>query len=182
MRRTTTVTTLAAICAAMAIAPSLAAAEKKQYEGPIDLAKNPGFVTASDGSMVGPFRSYTPTIQLKVIFDGKTPTDVLVKAFGLYGPCSGRGVSDGETKYDSGGGITVRKNGRFSFDDYEQGFITVSGRIPAKGAATGTVRAVTELSFQPASDGYDPTYGTCDSGVISWKATRTGRLSTTDDL
>jgi hypothetical protein len=166
--------TLAAIAAALTVAAPAAMAKKFQYQGPIALAKQPG-----------PFRSYTPTIQLKVQFEGKTPQSVaLVKQFGVYGTCSDGTGFDGESR-ESFRGIKV-KNGRFSrtASENESEFgnsFTVTGRIPRKGPITGTARIFFHVDAH-SSPGFDYPAKDCDSGVLAWTASRTARLSDISEL
>jgi hypothetical protein len=156
--------TLAAICAALAIGPSPALAKKVQYEGPVNIPRFPA------GG-----HQYVPTIQLKVKFEGKVPKSVtLVKEFGIHGPCSNGKTFDGENKEATNKDFKV-KNRRFSGTDTEtvegKGF-TITGRIPRKGPITGTARIFFHLD-----EGAD-----CDSGVVTWTASRTSRLSEESEL
>ena len=125
-----------------------------------------------------------PSIELKVGFAGKKPTAVKkLKVGGIYGPCDS---SNGCTPTC----VTVTKiceppicrtgadldqfhvkKGRFAVSrkDLVNGSddtITVTGRVTRRGAS-GTVRVVSPLGRPRAMPAY-----TCDTGVISWTATK----------
>jgi hypothetical protein len=78
-------------------------------------------------------------------------------------------MSDGESKHR--GGAKVRRNRSFAVT----GNFAVSGRIPRspKGTATGTVH---ESHFESTTSPGGAN-GICDTGVVSWTATRTNKLS-----
>jgi hypothetical protein len=176
-----------AVPAGLAIAPSLAGAKVKTalFQGPINLAKNPGFVPVKPGQPPGSsgccFREFTPTMQLSVRFDGKKVTNLSLTEIGMWGPCSGYGESDGESEHEFKGGLKPKKNGTFSgtHTDGSGSTLTVTGKIPRKGTPTGTVQ---EVRVIPQTPGSGSTFGTCDSGVVTWSATRTNNLSKPSDL
>jgi hypothetical protein len=188
MRRTTTIATLAAICAALAIASPTAMGKTVKFEGPVNLTYVPspaGFATAP------------PTMELKVTFAGKKPKVIpggTMKAEGLYGLCVfgayGCSAYPGEAAHchsvalQKFGDQLKIKNKRFSGtfrelegapkDVVDGNFFTVTGRVTKK-SVTGTVHA---RSYQPASppgtlpvDRPHPA-ATCDTGVLTWSATR----------
>lgn len=181
MRRTTTIATLAAICAALAIAPSSAMGKTVKFEGPVDLAYTP--------SPAG-FATDRPAMELKVNFTGKKPKSIsggTLKARGLYGLCVfgayGCAAYPGEPAHCSFGPTQFgdqlkiknkRFSGRFSElegldapqDVVDGNFFAVTGRV-SKGSVRGTVRA---RRYQPASD--ENPAATCDTGVLSWSASR----------
>lgn len=82
MRRTTTIAILAAICGALAVAPqAMGKGGTVKYEGPV----NEPFVPSNTG-----FPRDVPSIEMKVVFRGKTPgvvPDGVVRVKGIYGPC-----------------------------------------------------------------------------------------------
>lgn len=166
--------TLAAIGAALAIAPPLAVAKKLQYEGPLNIPRNSGFITFPDGKVVGPFGTYPPTIQFKkVAFDGKTPIRGLIKEFGLWGPCSGYGTTEGDGKHD----LNVHFNKKGAFSGHDGGF-SATGRITRR-SATGTVR---EVVTTPQTGPNDAEWGTCDTGHVSFTAPRVNQVTAEGDL
>ena len=73
---------LAAICATLAVTPTaLGKGGTIKFEGPV----NQPFVPSNTG-----FPRQQPSIELKVVFDGKTPKvvpDGVVRVEGIYGPC-----------------------------------------------------------------------------------------------
>lgn len=191
MRRTTTIATLAAICAALAIAPPTAMGKTVKFEGPINLA----FVPSPAG-----FATAKPAMELKVTFGPQGPRVVAggtLKAEGMYGLCAPKSYGcndycDPVTKVceayhcnavalEQFGNQMKIKNRRFSgtFRDLDRGappdvvagnFFKVTGRV-GKNSVTGTVHA---RSYIPASN--DPEFphaaATCDSGVLTWTASR----------
>ena len=75
--------TFAAICAALAVAPPMAVGKggTVKFQGPV----NEPFVPSNTG-----FPRDVPSIELKVVFRGKTPKvvpDGVVRVEGIYGPC-----------------------------------------------------------------------------------------------
>lgn len=178
MRRTTTIATLAAICAVLVIAPSAAMGKTFKFEGPIDLAYVPspaGFATSA------------PAMQLKVTFAGKKPKAIpggTLKADGLYGQCVfgayGCNAYPGDPPHCHwldgmfGNQLKIKKK-RFSGTFRDSGFassaadgsfLRVTGRV-GKRSVTGTVHA---HGYLPARDG-NPA-ATCDTGVLTWSAKR----------
>jgi hypothetical protein len=173
MRRTT-IATLVAICAALAIAPATSIGKTVSYEGPVDLTYIPGAGRVA------------PAIQLKVTFAGKVPKVVPARTLrteGLYGPCvpGAPGCNACSTSrayrclkgqaaqcflasdpFDSDHGFQIR-NRRFSgtLVGFAGTTLTVSGRV-SKRSVTGTVHA-----FRPASQ---LTGDACDTGVLTWTA------------
>jgi hypothetical protein len=183
MRRTTTMAILAASCAAMAIAPSLAVAKQLQYEGPINITREPSNHTRPDGTETFAPTS-TPLIQLKIAFVGKTPVRVGVEAFGLWGPCSGFGFAGGSSIQGATAYGKI-KRGTFSLPlGSDSGYFdlkgsTVTGRF-TRGRATGTVRRVAVIP--PGLSPDQIAWGTCDSGVVSWTAPRVSLLTPGHDV
>lgn len=161
------------IPAALVMAPSAAVAKKLtkrvriNLEGPINHSKDPGYAPTSHLCC---FPSYTPTIQIRAKFGGKKGSSVQVTQYGLWGSCSVHEYSDGESKHE----ITLKpkKNGTFSGTDTQYGTdtLTVSGRILGKRTASGTVREVEVRA--PKDPPLSYAEGTCDSGTVSWTASR----------
>jgi hypothetical protein len=167
---------LVAACAALAFTPAAAMGKKLKFRGPL----NQPYIPSPNG-----FATEMPSIEIKVVFDGKKPTAVVkVRVRGIYGPCD---ASNGCTPTcvtatgiceppicRSGADLDqfkVKKRGRFAVTrkDLVNGsddVITVTGRATRQGAS-GTVRVV---SPHPASSSR-PAY-TCDTGAVSWTATK----------
>ena len=198
MRRTTTILTLAASCAALAIAPSAATAKTVTFAGPVDLP----FIPSVNGFAVD-----VPAIEMKVTFRGKNVKAVVggtLKAEGLYGPCApgSSGCNDSGKEPEPGGlpreapqcfglqtkfndQITV-KNKRFS-DIYrdlslsdappavrDKNFFKVTGRV-TKSSVTGTVQARTYYPAGVVTTGTTNTFQpeeSCDTGVLTYTARR----------
>jgi hypothetical protein len=182
MRRTIILATLAALCATFAIAPATSMAKKVLYSGPVNLP----FVPSPAG-----FATDRPAIELKIRFDGKTPVAVqggTVKTQGLYSSCVAHSYGCDDYCSDATGceplhcriasslfeeaenGFKVKKNRRFAgtlHAPFGDSFLAVTGRV-GKGTVSGTIRAHYVLPTRP-SDGAN---ATCDTGVVSWTATR----------
>ena len=169
---------LVAIAVPVALmAPSAAVAKKNpkkvkiNLEGPINHSKDPGYTPYSHLCC---FPSYTPTIQIKARFGGKKKPKVEVTQYGLWGPCSGAEYNDGESKTEIK--LKPKKNGSFAGSATELGrnTVTVTGQILRRsGTASGTVRLVED--YGPPSNSH--AYGLCDSGTVSWTASRVPALS-----
>jgi hypothetical protein len=194
LRRTTTITILAATCAALAIGPQTAMGKTPKFTGPV----NQPFVPSNTG-----FPRQVPAIELKVAFRGKTPKSVpdgTVRVDGIYGPCESangckvtcldfNGVCDPPQCFDHTGitdqtrntvnhNFKVKKNRKFSgtyFGDFDTpqeqagNFLILTGKVN-KRSVTGTVRMHT---FTPAgvdSAGNPKPAETCDSGVLTYTA------------
>jgi hypothetical protein len=172
-----TILAAVAIPAALVMVPSVAVAKKLtkrvkiDLEGPINHSKDPGYTPTSHLCC---FPSYTPTIQIRAKFGGKKGSSVQVTQYGLWGSCSVREYSDGESKHE----ITLKpkKNGSFSGTDTEFGTntLTVSGQIFGKKTASGTVR---EVEVREHREPPTSAEGTCDSGTVTWTASRVPALS-----
>jgi len=204
MRRTTTIATLAAMCAALAVAAPPATGKTLKFDGPVKLAHIP--------DPTG-FPRDVPRIELKVAFAGKTPKVIpggTVETAGLYGPClpnSGciifcldTGVCDNNPQCfaNTGGSllgdsssaedIKVKKNGRFSGSVRAAVTTSAASRVPAmdtaiitgritKRSVTGTIRVRADREAIPEANPPRPAM-TCDTGVLSFTAPRaTGRIS-----
>ena len=166
---------LGALCmAAVLVAPQTAIAVKlkKAYEGP---------VTTTQPQFFGP-----PTIQLKVQSerrDGKLAPVGIVKfqhrAIPLLcpnGKTTAIGSNPGGTAspgFIPSGGFKIKKR-RFALDltgpdadsaafPGDQVRLQLNGSVPRRGPLTGTIR----ITYALAAGG-----GTCDSGVVSWSASR----------
>jgi hypothetical protein len=163
-----TILALVAVPAALAIAPSAAVAKKAKtinLEGPINHSKDPGY---GPGDHLCCFPSFTPTIEIVATLGGKKPL-VGVGEYGLWGPCSGSGTSSGGTRQALW--VKPKKNGAFAGTSTEAGTtatLTVSGRIRRNGTASGTVREVVVYPYTPSGSAW----GTCDSGTVSWTASK----------
>ena len=164
---------LAAVFAVAVIAPGSAGATAKTYKyaGPIDLAELPG-------DTPGP-ASIELTVKAKSKKKGKTPKPKLVsrlKLHNVYGTCEdGTRVypADNNSEFDITYGIEFPgakiKHRKFSAADpasaeFGTG-ITLTGTVPKKGPATGTVRIQQDLSDSTA-----PELGKCDTGTLGWTA------------
>jgi hypothetical protein len=198
MRRTITIASLTAICAGLAIAPQMAIGKggTLRFAGPVNqpfVPSNTGFprqVPAIELKVV--FAGKTP----KLVPDGTVRVD------GTYGPCVAsngckilcldfNGVCDPPQCFDLSGitnqtrntvnhAFKIRKNRTFSgtyhgeFDtpqEQAENFMTLTGKVN-KRSITGTVRA---HSFRPAGEGADfkpRPAETCDTGVLTYTATR----------
>jgi hypothetical protein len=172
-------TILALVCvpAVLAIAPSAAVAKKTKkariinLEGPINHSKDPGY---TPGDHLCCFPSFTPTIQIRATLGGKKPS-VSVTEYGLWGHCSGAESSRGGTR--QGLVVKPKKNGAFAGTSTEDGTaatLTVSGQIRRNGTASGTVREVVVYPYTPSGSAW----GTCDSGTVTWTATKVAALTT----
>jgi hypothetical protein len=158
------------------MAPSAAPAKTQKrvkiyFEGPINHSKDPGYTPLTHDCC---FPSYTPTIQIQAKTGGTKPTKIEVTQYGLWGPCSGSEYSDGESKDE----ITFKpKKISTPFSGSHTGpinnTVTVTGRILGKRTASGTVREV-EVR-QNMGPGY--AWGTCDSGTVTWTASRVKQLT-----
>jgi hypothetical protein len=161
--------------AAVLIAPPATVAKKSKrvkiyLEGPINHSKDPGYTPYSHNCC---FPSYVPTIQIKAKFGGSKKPSVKVTQFGLWGPCSGAEYSDGESKDEMT--LKPKKNRSFAgthTDEFGTIF-TVAGQIRRNGTASGTVRQV-ENRGPPSNE---HAYGICDSGTVTWTASRVPALT-----
>jgi hypothetical protein len=186
MRRTMIIATLAALCAGLVVAPASSIAKKVQYSGPVDLP----FVPSPAG-----FATDRPAIQLKVRFEHGTKTPVAIpsgtlKVEGLYSDCVAHSYGCTDSCSDVTGceplhcpiatslfedegdfGFKVKKNRSFSgverVDLFPGTFLAVTGRV-GKSSVSGTVRAVENFPPRPS----DGATALCDSGVLTWTATR----------
>jgi hypothetical protein len=189
-RRSFAIATLAAICAAFAITAPTAIGKTLKYAGPV----NQVFVPSQTG-----YSRTVPSVTLKANFAGKTPTTVdgaLIDFIGLYGQPGvyGTCLLDGQpcqsvkeapqcffaTKTNSYSGLMRVKNKRFShtFEDSGpgstygsngRGTMTVTGRV-TKASVSGTVLLHEDLY----PGGEDPHTRICDTGVLTWTASRGG--------
>lgn len=186
MRRTTTIATLAAICATLAIAPPTAMAKTVKFEGPVDLPYVPD----------PRFSSSPPMMTLKVTFAGKNPKVVpsgTVKADGLYGVCVLGAYGCNGAPTDGGlnppaqchwfgdpivaeGGDLKIKHKRFSGNvspdldspgGYDPNLYALVTGTVGKRSVTGTVHA---HAYQAATSSHPA--ATCDTGVLTWTASR----------
>ncbi len=175
MCRTTRIAVLVAACGALAITPAAAMGKKLTFQGPL----NQPYIPSPNG-----FATDAPSIELKVEFDGKKPVAVVkLRVRGIYGPCDASngctptcvtatglcepplcrtGADLDQFKVKKGRFAVTRKDLVNGSDDV----FTVTGR-PTKRAVSGTVRVI---SPREASSSH-PAY-TCDTGVISWTATK----------
>jgi len=174
-RRFLTILAAAAVTA-LAAAPSMASAKRPHkieinLEGPINHSKDPGYTPTSHLCC---FPSYTPTIQIEWSFGGKKPAKVEVTQYGLWGSCSVHEYSDGESKQELT--LKPKKNGTFSGTGtmYGDETMTVSGKL-TRTSATGLVREVEVRPPRQPPNSYAE--GTCDSGTVSWSASRVPELS-----
>jgi hypothetical protein len=176
MCRTTRIAILVAACAALAIAPAAAVGKKLKFQGPL----NQPFIPSPNG-----FATDMPSIELKVKFDGKKPTAVVkVRVRGVYGPCdasngctpvclTATGICEPPICRSSADldQFKVKKGGRFAVTrkDLVNGsddVFTVTGRATKRGAS-GTVRVVSPREASSSHAAY-----TCDTGAVSWTATK----------
>jgi hypothetical protein len=194
----TTIATLAAACAALAIAPQMAMGKTPKFSGPV----NQPFVPSNTG-----FPRDAPSIELKVIFRGKTPSvvpDGVVKVKGIYGPCLAsngckplcldfNGVCDPPqcfgTYHD---GITdtthntvnhalkIKKNGTFrgTYRDPDLppaeaagNYMDITGKV-RKNSVTGTVHAHFYRAADVGPDNKPRPAETCDTGVLTYTASK----------
>jgi hypothetical protein len=196
MRRMTTIATLAAACAALAVAPSMAMGKAVKYQGPV----NQPFVPSNTG-----FPRQQPAIEFKVVFAGKTPKvipDGTVRADGLYGPClesngckplclDFNGVCDPPQCFDHTGitntthntvnhALKVKRNRTFSgtyfgeFDNPQEqqgNYLKITGKV-SKRSVTGTVQFHTFQTAGVGSDFKPKPAETCDSGVLTYTASK----------
>lgn len=156
------------VCAAL-VAQAAPAEASHTYTGPIDLQPRPFPEGAGEGA---------PTVQLKVRFQGKQPirVDKFLETSAYFFCSAGPPMASYPT--DTGGhpskvvyqwSVKVNKR-RFAASSSDAGqTVTITGRIPAKGAATGTVRIVDHL---PLTEDPELPAGTCDTGTLNWRATR----------
>jgi hypothetical protein len=167
---------LLAVVAALALAPQAATGKfvTLKFHGSL----NQPYVPSPNG-----FATDMPTIQLKVGFAGKMPTAVYsLKVRGITGPCDS---SNGCTPVCVNDGVCEPplcrtsadldqfkvKKGRFAItrkdlvNDSDATF-TVTGRVTKRGTS-GTVRVVSPRSASSNNPAY-----TCDTGVVSWTATK----------
>jgi len=175
MCRTTRIAILVAACAALVITPAAAVGKKLKFQGPLDQP----YIPSPNG-----FATDMPSIELKVDFQGKKARAVVkLKVRGVYGPCDASNgctptcVTDGvceppvcRTSADLDQ-FKVKKGGKFAVTrkDLVNGTddtFTVTGRA-TKRAVSGTVRVVSPRSASSSHPAY-----TCDTGVISWTATK----------
>jgi hypothetical protein len=163
----------AAIFAAVAIAPASAGATARtdKYSGPIDLPELPN-------DTPGP-ASIDLTVKAKSKKKGKKPKPKLVtrlKTHNVYMTCEdGTHVypADNNSEFDITYGIEFPgakiKKRKFSTTDPATGEfgtgITLTGRVPKKGPASGTIRIQLDLSDSTA-----PELGKCDTGTLGWTA------------
>lgn len=171
-----TILAAVAVPVALVMAPSVAVAKKPKkvkinLQGPITHSKDPGYTPYSHLCC---FPSYTPTIQIKARFGGKKQPKVEVTAYGLWGPCSGAEYSDGESKEEIS--LKPKKNGTFggTHTEFGRNTLTVTGQILRRsGTASGTVHLVEDRG--PPSNSH--AYGICDSGTVTWTASKVAVLS-----
>jgi hypothetical protein len=139
---------VAVVCLWLAM-PSLALAGAVNYFGPINQPGN----------------TENPSVYLKVGTKDKKPIEL--RRFAVYEPatqpCPGsNGVHFPQVKFPKENlplPITKRSfSGRA--EDPEGDFFEISGVVPRKGPARGTVQLTTTL----------PAGGHCDTGVLSWEA------------
>ena len=179
-RRSLTILALVALPAALVmVAPSAVPAKtskrvKIYLEGPINQTKDPGYTPYSHNCC---FPSYVPTIQIEAKLGGTKKPKVKVTVYGLWSKCSGAEYADGESKNE----ITFKpkkKNGSGQFSvthtDFPADTLTVTGQIVSKRTASGTARLVEDRGSTPDNA---HAWGICDSGAISWTATRVKALS-----
>jgi len=178
MCRTTKIAVLVAACAALTITPAAAMGKgAAKFHGPV----NQPFIPSPNG-----FARDVPSIELKVGFAGKKPTAVFtLKARGIYGPCDSSnnctptclistGICEPPQCFANNVDLDqfkVKKKGKFAISRKDEvngtdDTFTVTGRITKKGAS-GTIRAVSPRSGSSSRPAY-----TCDTGVLSWSATK----------
>ena len=175
MCRTMKIAVLVAACAALASTPAAAMGKALKFQGPV----NQPFIPSANG-----FARDMPTVELKVGFAGKKPTAVKkFKVTGIYGPCDASngcqptcvtvtgiceapqcftGVDMDQFKVNKGRFAITRKDLVNGSDDT----FTITGRVTKRGAS-GTVRVVSPRSATSSKPAY-----TCDTGVLSWTATK----------
>jgi hypothetical protein len=143
-------------------------------EGPINQTKDPGYTPYSHNCC---FPSYVPTIQIEAKLGGSKPAKIEVGVYGIWSKCTGAEYADGESKNE----ITFKpkkKSGNIPFSGTHKEFpadtLTVTGRLAGKRTASGTARLVEERGSTPDNA---HAWGTCDSGAVSWTATRVPALS-----
>jgi hypothetical protein len=166
---------LGVLCAAaLLVAPQAAIAgkRKKAYEGPVAAQAVPVFGA--------------PTIQLKIQFeerDGKlvpfTIPKLAHRAIPLYCPNGKTIALAGTTEPGFLPPRSIKKR-RFALDlrgddsnsngGTPNEVLQVNGSVPRKGPLTGTIRVTTLAA--PEFGG-----GLCDSGVVSWRASRVPAFS-----
>jgi hypothetical protein len=181
--RSLTILAAVAVPLALVMAPSVAVAKKTPkrvhvfLEGPINHPKDQGL---TPGSNLCCFHTYTPMIQIEAKLGGTKAEKVTVTQYGLWGPCTGFHNSDGLSKHEFSYKPKKKgKPGSFSGTDIDAQFghntLTVSGRFVGRSSASGLVREVEERAFKEPAGGY--AYGTCDSGTVSWTASRVPQLT-----
>jgi hypothetical protein len=171
---------LAAVFGASALAPATAMAKKVTFKGPV----NQPFIPSPAGFAVDP-----PTMELKVKFVGQNPTYIAggsMKSKGIYGTCVfgayGCSAYKGEAPQcfwangEVGDDVKI-KNKRFSVTYRDPGsggdYLAVTGRVSKK-SVTGTVHGYASIAAttpDAAGNGGHPA-ATCDTGVLTWTATR----------
>jgi hypothetical protein len=166
--RSRTLVGLVAACAALAVAPAVAVGKATKYEGPIAAEPHP-----SEPEVL---------IRFKVRYDKKGKPEELfpLEIKGVREYCengSSLGIGGG---YGSGwalwgnASVLVKKR---KFADVQQVGLdhedtwSISGRVPRNGDATGVLQIVERIG---TGDEDIAQYGTCDTGVLSWTATRVG--------
>jgi hypothetical protein len=163
-----------ALPAAVLMAPPATVAKKSKrvklyLEGPIDKPKDPGYAPYSHLCC---FPSFTPTIQIKAKFGGSKKPSVKATQYGLWGKCSGAEYSDGLSKDEIN--VKPKKNRSFAGTHTEFGnTVTITGQILRNGTASGTARVVEDRGGPSNSHAY----GICDSGTVTWTASRVPALS-----
>jgi hypothetical protein len=179
-RRYLWVVALAAISAAFALAPATAMGKTFRFQGPV----NQPFIPSPAG-----FSTDAPTVQLKVSFAGKKPKVIpggTMKSEGIYGSCvfgaPGCSAYEGEAPQcfwangEVGDDVRIKK-GKFAVTWRDYGatgdYLRITGRV-RKRSVTGTVHgyAVIEPSTPDAAGNGGHPGATCDTGVLSWTATR----------
>jgi hypothetical protein len=160
------------VCALLLMAPSaIASVGKQSYEGP----------AASEG-----VDGRSPTVRVKVEFKKVhhrrgAPRSLIYfaqRAVAVYCSNGQKTYAGPGTELDGGPGVFDElgdtgqriKKGRFSVsgESADGGDTqTITGRVSKKGNATGTIRITT----------FNPFYGQCDSGVVSWSASPVAAFS-----
>jgi hypothetical protein len=179
------VVALAAICAALAIAALAGATSSNdKYSGPVDLTEVPD-------DTPGP-ASVELTVKSKSKKKGSkklVPKELSkLKLHNVYATCTdGTHVypADNNSEFDivfgfDYGGTKIKKR-KFSIDDATppgdeipatSSSFAMTGKVPRKGAATGTIRITfhRDANPEPADPRYPEPALNCDSGVVSWTA------------
>jgi hypothetical protein len=163
------------------ISPAIASGKTSRFAGPV----NQPFIPSPAG-----FSTLRPAIQLKVSFAGKRPKVIpagTLKAEGVYGSCVfgayGCSAYAGEAPqcfwFDTqfGSDIRINKKKKFSGTWTEErgsgDYFTVTGRV-SKRSVSGTLHAHASIAAtapDAAGNGGHPA-ATCDTGVLTWSATR----------